>query len=105
MKANPSCKEPSTDDESSSSEKDSSKFAMFTRKFKKFLRKEGKNYRRKPFNGKKITKSKSNTFKISNIVVCYNYKKSGHIQRECPEVYRMKQFRWKGKKPKVMIYT
>ena len=63
---------------------------MFTKKIKNFLRREGKNYRRKPFNGKKISKPNSDTFKISDKVVYYNYGKSGHIPCECPEVSRMK---------------
>ena len=51
LKASPSYKEPSMNGESSSSKEDSSEFAMFTKKFKKFLKGEGKNYKRKPFNG------------------------------------------------------
>ena len=42
---------------------------------------------------------------MSDKVVCYNCRKSRHIHSECPEDSKMKQLRWKGKKPKAMICT
>ena len=81
-----SSKQEASSDESSSSEKDYDEFAMFTRNFKKFLRREGKSFRRKSFSGKKSSKSNSKNLKKSDKLICYNCRRSGHIQPECPEL-------------------
>ena len=98
-------KQEASSDESSYSEKDSDKFAMFTRNFKKFLRREGKSFRRKSFSGKKISKSNFDNLKKSDRPICYNCKRSGHIQPDCLELQKAKQVKKKGQKSKAMICT
>ena len=83
LKTHQKGKELDSDSESSSTDEDLGEFVMFTRKFKKFLKKEGKNFRRTPFMNKKSSKTYSNLVKKSDKVVCYNCRKSGHIQVEC----------------------
>ena len=75
---------------------DSDEFTMFTRNFKKFLRREDKSFRRKSFSGKKISKSNSKNLKKSDKLICYNCRRSGHIQLDCPELQKAKQAKRKG---------
>ena len=79
-----SSKQETSSDESSSLEKDSDEFAMFTKNFMKFLRREGKSFRRKFFSGKKIFKSNFDNLKKSDRLICYYCRRSGHIQPDCP---------------------
>ena len=81
-----SSKQEASSDESSSSEKDSDEFAIFTRNFKKFLRREGKSFRRKSFSSKKGSKPNSESLKKSDKIICYNCRRSRHIQPECLEL-------------------
>ena len=78
---------------------------MFTRKFRKFLKKEGNNFIRKPMINKMNSKTYSNSLKKSDKVVCYNCRRSGHIQAECPETSRVRPSKLKSKKAKAMICT
>ena len=77
---------------------------MFTRKFKKFLRREGKNFKRRHSSGKKIFKHNSDNKKPKRLV-CYNYRKYGHIQTDCPKMLKLKQIKGKTTKPRAMICT
>ena len=43
--------------------------------------------------------------KKPNKLVCYNCRKSRHIQTECPEIVRIRTSKIKGKKTKAMICT
>ena len=43
--------------------------------------------------------------KKSEKLVCYNCRKSGHIQTECPKTVRIRTSKTKGKKTKAMICT
>ena len=78
---------------------------MFTKNFNKFLRREGKSFRRKFFSGKKISKSNSDNLKKFDKLICYNYKRSRHIQSDCPELQKAKQVKRKWQKSKAMICT
>ena len=81
-----SSKQEASSDESSYSEKDSNEFAMFAKNFKKLVRREGKSFRRKFFSSKKSSKSNSENLKKSDKFICYNYRKSEHIQPDCPNL-------------------
>ena len=105
LKANLKNKEPNTESESSSFDEDIDEFLMFTRRFQKFLKREGKSFRRSPFLNKKSSKSSPASLKKPDKIVCYNCRKSGHIQIECPETSRVRSSKVKGKKFKVMICT
>ena len=100
LKAHQKDKEIDSDSESSSTEEDSSEFVMFTRKFRKFLKKEDKNFKRTPFMNKKSLKTYSNPIKKYDKVVCYNCRKSRHIQAECSETSRVRPSKLRGKKTK-----
>ena len=90
LKANMKNKEPKSESESSSSDEDSGEFSMFTRRFQKFLKKEGKSFRKSPFINRKSSKSNHAPLKKPDKIVCYNYRKSRHIQTECPETVRIR---------------
>ena len=83
-------KEPNTESESSSSDEDTGEFAMFTRRFRKFLKKEGKSFRKSSFINRKSSKSYPAPLKKPDKIICYNYRKSGHIQTECPKTTRIR---------------
>ena len=78
---------------------------MFTRNFKKFLRREGKSFRRKFSSGKKGSKPNFESLKKFDKIIYYNYRRSGHIQPECPELQKIKEGKKKAQKPKAMICT
>ena len=91
LKVSLSGKESSTDNESSSSDEDSGEFTMITRKFKRFLIKESEKFRKKLTSRKRISKFNSDNIKKSDKIVCYNYRKSGHMKAECLEALKKKQ--------------
>ena len=105
LKANMKNKEPKSESESSSSDEDSGEFSMFTRRFRKFLKKEGKSFRKSPFINRRSSKTNPAPLKKPDKIVCYNCRKSGHIQTECPETIRVRSSKVKGKKSKAMICT
>ena len=104
LKANSKNKEPKSESESSISDDDSGEFSMFTRRFRKFLKKEGKNFRKSSSNRKSLNNNPAPVKKPEKLI-CYNYRKSGHIQTECPETVRVRYSKLKGKKTRAMICT
>ena len=105
LKANSKNKEPKSDSKSSISDEDSGEFSMFTRRFCKFLKKEGKSFRKSSSSNRKSLKTNPAPAKKPEKLICYNCRKSGHIQTECPETVRVRSSKLKGKKTRAMICT
>ncbi|MQL72461.1 hypothetical protein Taro_004793 [Colocasia esculenta] len=78
--------------------------AMLTRQFKKFLK-----FKRRGSGNSKPFQKGTNRFDTSNKksdVVCYEYKKQGHMRGECPELKKkLKKDKFVFKKAKAMLRT
>ena len=70
-----------------------------------FLNKESKSFRKSSSTNKRSSKTNPAPMKKPNKLVCYNCRKSGHIQTECPETVRVRSSKIKGKKTRAMICT
>ncbi|MQL86869.1 hypothetical protein Taro_019402 [Colocasia esculenta] len=95
-----------SDDNETSSDSEHDEMAMLTREFKKFLkfRRKGsgnsKSFQKKDF----LNKFESN--KKSDMIVCYECKKPGHMRGECPELKKKpKKEKFTFKKAKALLAT
>ncbi|MQM10018.1 hypothetical protein Taro_042903, partial [Colocasia esculenta] len=95
-----------SDDNGRSSDSENDEMAMLTRQFKKFLKFKTKgsgNF--KPFQ-KKDSSSKFDFNRKSDMIVCYECKKLGHMRGECPELKKkLKKDKFTFKKAKAMLAT
>ena len=67
------------------------------------MKKEGKSFRKSPFINRKSLKTNPAPVKKPEKLICYNCRKSGHIQTECPETVRVRSSKLRGKKTRAMI--
>ncbi|MQL81988.1 hypothetical protein Taro_014454, partial [Colocasia esculenta] len=95
-----------SDESESSSDSENDEMVMLTRQFKKFLRfKKKGSGNSKTFPNKDFT-NKLESNKKSNMIVCYECKKPGHMRGECPELKKkLKKDKFTFKKAKAMMAT
>ncbi|MQL85725.1 hypothetical protein Taro_018247 [Colocasia esculenta] len=95
-----------SDEFKSSSDSENDEMAMLTRQFKKFLRFKKKDSGSSKTFPKKDFTNKFESNKKSNMIVCSECKKPGHMRGECPELKKkLKKDTFTYKKAKAMMAT
>ncbi|MQM16935.1 hypothetical protein Taro_049898 [Colocasia esculenta] len=98
--------EQESDESESSSDSENEEMAMLTRQFKKFLRFKKKGSDNSKTFPKKDFTNKLECNKKSNMIVCYECKKPGHMRGECLELKKkLKKDKFTFKKAKAMMAT
>ncbi|MQM05546.1 hypothetical protein Taro_038363 [Colocasia esculenta] len=95
-----------SDDNGASNDSENDEMAMLTRQFKKFLKFKRKGSGNLKSFQKKDSSSKFDSNRKSNMIVCYECKKPGHMREECPELKKkLKEDKFTFKKAKAMLAT
>ncbi|MQL95273.1 hypothetical protein Taro_027935 [Colocasia esculenta] len=95
-----------SDEYESSSDSENDEMAMLTRQFKKFLTFKKKGAGNSKTFPKKDFTNKLESNKKSNMIVCYECKKPGHLRGECPELTKkLKKDKFTFKKANAMMAT